>query len=210
MKRLVVLLSVVMLITVGLMGLSCSGGLSLFERKTFINSNGETLPYRLLVPQRAEKRKRYPLVIFFHGAGERGEDNEKQLINGARLFVKTEILKDYPCYMVAPQCPLELKWVDTDWKLNSHIQPDTPATPLRLSMELVHELIKTYPIDTERIYITGMSMGGFATWDAITRYPGFFAAAAPVCGGGDTSKAFMLKDFPVWAFHGGKDKLVKP
>jgi len=90
-----------------------------------------------------------------------------------------------------------------------HLQP-APTKPMELLIGLVHQLIKTLPIDTNRIYITGLSMGGYGTYDAIERYPDLFAAAVPVCGGGDTSKATSIAHLPIWIFHGAEDPAVSP
>jgi predicted peptidase len=182
----------------------------LFKQREYIANTGDTLRYCILSPQSIDSSASYPLVLFLHGAGERGRDNQKQLAVGVGNFASDYNLKTYPCYILAPQCPEGKKWVEVDWKLPAHIQPATPSVNLIMTMDLVDSLCKTLKIDTNRLYITGLSMGGFGTWDAITRYPGKFAAAIPVCGGGDTTKAYIIKNIPVWAFHGLKDKLVMP
>ena len=91
----------------------------------------------------------------------------------------------------------------------SHVMPATPSAPMRLTLEWLNECIKTLPVDEKRIYVTGASMGGFGTWDIIQRQPTLFAAAMPVCGGGDTALAPQIKQIPIWAFHGGNDDAVK-
>ena len=187
----------------------CRSLTDIFEAKTYTDKKGESIPYRYLKPQKPEKGKRYPLVLFLHGAGERGDDNISQINNGVKLFASPEALEKYPCFMIVPQCPKGLRWVETDWRLDSHIMPDTISTSLRLALEIMQEIIKNNPVDTNRIYVTGVSMGGFGTWDLLQRYPDKFAAAAPVCGGADETKAGRLINIPIWAFHGGNDKLVK-
>jgi predicted peptidase len=181
-----------------------------FEVKKYANSKGESLPYRLLKPEMIESGKRYPLVLFLHGAGERGVDNAAQLVHGAGQFATPENRRKYPCFVVAPQCPADRRWVEVDWALPSHTMPKTISTPLGLALELVERLAAELPVDKSRLYITGLSMGGFGTWDTIQRRPDFFAAAIPVCGGGDTAEAPKLKDLPIWAFHGDKDSVVQP
>jgi predicted esterase len=187
----------------------CTSKTDVFQKHTYINRKGERLPYRLLTPQKTGKGKKYPLVIFFHGAGERGNDNESQLVNGVQLFSNPQNRKNFPCYMLVPQCPKGARWVETDWHLDSHIMPDTSSFPMRMCLALMDSIVKNNPIDTCRFYVTGVSMGGFATWDLIQRFPNKFAAAAPICGGADETKASLIKDVPVWAMHGGQDKVVK-
>jgi predicted peptidase len=180
-----------------------------FEKRIFVDPKGGKLPYRFLQPLKMEKGRKYPLVLFLHGAGERGNDDSIQLRNGVQLFVKPEVREQFPCYMLVPQCPSDLKWVDTDWHLDKHLMPDTLSFPLRLVVALLNKTIREYPIDTTRIYLTGISMGGFGVWDLLQRFPNKFAAAAPVCGGADETKAELLKNIPIWDFQGGNDKLVK-
>ncbi len=195
-----------------------------FHKLVYHNTDGENLAYRFLLPNSpdisfsalktinklvpTDSIVRYPLVIFLHGADERGNDNEKQLIHGVTLFAQPSIQEKFPCFVIAPQCPKGKRWVEVDWRLDKHQQPADPSISLQLTMELIDSIIQQYPIDTTRIYVTGLSMGGFGTWDAISRYPNKFAAAAPVCGGGDEQTAHKIK-IPVWAFHGTKDKAVK-
>ncbi len=185
----------------------------LFKKKVYINQEGEVLLYRILEPlvkyeECSKHEKKYPLVLFLHGAGERGDDNEKQLIHGTGLFTKEYNRVNFPCFLIAPQCPEEKRWVEVSWKLAKHTMPKESSETMKLTTDLINQLIKKYPIDTSRIYITGLSMGGFGTWDLICRYPDKFAAAIPVCGGGDEQKAELIKSIPIWAFHGKKDKLV--
>lgn len=181
---------------------------SLFEKHIFISKQNDTLLYRLMRPQFCDSSNKVPLVIFLHGAGERGNDNKMQLVNGAKNFATDSIRRKYPCFMLVPQCAKVYRWVETDWKLPSHVMPEKPSVYLSLTIQLIDSLIKKLNIDTNRIYITGLSMGGFGTWDAISRWPDKFTAAVPVCGGGDTAKASVIKDVSIWAFHGDIDKVV--
>lgn len=176
------------------------------EKKTFTDPAGKTLPYRLLKPESYDPKQKYPLVIFLHGAGERGNNNEAQLVHGVPEFAKPENRQKYPCFLIAPQCPRGDRWADWDAKQ----QTSKPLEPLRLVSELIDQVQKEYSIDPNRIYVTGLSMGGYGTWDLIERYPDRFAAAVPICGGGDPSKAATIAKLPIWAFHGGKDPVVKP
>lgn len=180
------------------------------DKRTYTDAKGKTLPYRLLKPEEVDAKQKYPLVIFLHGAGERGTDNDKQLVHGVPEFAKPEHRKKYPCFLIAPQCPANVKWVDCDWGALSHKQPGEPTEPLRQTLELIDAMQKEFPIDPKRIYITGLSMGGYGVWDALARKPELFAAAVPVCGGGDEETAPKIAKVPVWAFHGAKDGAVKP
>ncbi len=180
-----------------------------FEQLTYITEAG-TLPYRLLKPKDYNPKQAYPLVVFFHGAGERGTDNEITLTHIAKLFTDEHNRKDFPCFVLVPQCPKEARWVEVDWGLDSHQQPKEISKNLGLAVKLLAEIEQTYKIEKDCIYATGLSMGGYAVWDLITRMPQKFAAAVPVCGGGDEAVAEKVKNLPIWAFHGGLDKVVKP
>jgi predicted peptidase len=176
--------------------------------KHVFEDGGHKLPYRLLTPATVEDGKRYPLVIFLHGAGERGTDNDKQLLHGVPQFVANR--DKYPCFLIAPQCPDGKKWVEVDWSADTHALPKDPGEVGKLLLALIEKSIKDLPVDPRRVYITGLSMGGYGTWDLLARRPDLFAAAAPVCGGADEATAARIKDVPIWAFHGAKDTAVKP
>jgi predicted peptidase len=180
------------------------------EKRVFTDARGKTLPYRLLKPEGYDAKQRYPLVLFLHGAGERGDDNDKQLIHAVPQFLRAEMRKQYPCFLIAPQCPAAFKWVDADWSAAAHKQPAEPTEPMRLTMELLDALPKEWSIDPKRVYVTGLSMGGFGAWDIAARRPDRFAAVAPVCGGADEATAPALAKIPHWVFHGAKDGVVKP
>src|SRR5436190_16629545 len=158
-----------------------------YEARTFADAAGKKLNYRLLKPKGYDAKKSYPLVLFMHGAGERGDDNKIQLVHGMNEFAADEIMEKYPAFVVAPQCAEGKQWVDVPWSADSHTMPKEPAEPLRLSLELIVALQKEFSIDKSRIYVTGLSMGGFGVWDAIQRRPDLFAAAVSVCGGGDAA-----------------------
>jgi predicted peptidase len=180
-----------------------------FAARTHKGEQGE-LNYRLFTPADYDANRKYPLVIFFHGAGERGEDNAKQLVHGMQDFSGDEVQKKYPCFIVAPQCPNGQQWVNVPWSAAEHTMPEKPANSLGLSLEVLGALQKEFSIDANRVYVTGLSMGGYATWDIIQRRPDLFAAAAPICGGGDEKGAKAMAKLPIWAFHGDQDTAVKP
>lgn len=193
-----------------MIGLAADDYRGRYEACQHVDADGAKLLYRLLKPTQYDSQVKYPLVLFLHGAGERGDDNIRQLVHGMNDFASDETMAKYPCFVVAPQCPKEQKWVDVNWSATGHAMPARAADPLRLTMEAIAALEKQFSIDPARIYVTGLSMGGYGSWDAIARYPDRFAAAAPICGGGDPAQAGRFAQLPVWAFHGGKDGVVKP
>ena len=138
--------------------------------------------------------KRYPLVIWLHGSGSSGTDNEKQMGGATGVFTKSENQSERPCFMLAPQCPDQ----NIGWK-------NEVAGKL---MALIADLIEKLPVDPARIYLTGSSMGGFGTWSLAAKYPNVFACAVPLCGGGDPKTAEAIKNVPVWAWHGDQDPMV--
>ncbi len=182
---------------------------SQFAKCYYTDTCGTVLPYRLLKPQNVDTTKQYPVVLFLHGAGERGNDNETQLTYMDKIFGSSNFRQKYPCYVILPQCAENFRWCETDWTLPSHTMPDTISVYLNAANQLLDSIVDAVNGDTSRLYITGMSMGGFGTWDLISRYPQKFAAAVPICGGADLDMACILKDMPIKTFHGSTDKLVK-
>ena len=183
----------------------------LLDKLTFTKDKA-TLPYRLLKPHGYNKdgKDRYPLVVFLHGSVGRGTDNKKQLRSGVEEFVKDATRKKHPCFMVVPQCPPDKLWFNVsanDVKGNLPL-PQSPTEPAAMVLDLIEALCHEHRIDKDRIYLTGLSMGGYGTWDLISRRPELFAAAIPVCGGGDPAQAEKLAKLPIWAFHGDADPLV--
>lgn len=173
-------------------------------------SGDHKLLYRLMKPNDYDPNKKYPLVLFLHGAGERGDDNKAQLKHGMPEFATDIIRNKFPAFVVAPQCPNNKKWCEVDWGANEHAMPAEPSDPLRLTFEVLEKLQKEFSIDANRLYVTGLSMGGYGTWDCLQRKPGMWAAAMPICGGGDLDGAKAMKDIPIWNFHGDLDGAVKP
>ncbi len=180
-----------------------------FAKAEFKNKTEQRLLYRFLKPAALEAGKKYPVVIFFHGAGERGDDNDKTLAQGVKTFATDEFLKKFPCFVVVPQCPNEQMWMGFPWTVEKVVLPEKPTESLSLAMQCLDALEKEFPIDTDREYVTGLSMGGFATWESIVRSPQRFAAAVPVCAGCDLTKAMSIAHLPIWAYHGAKDGVVK-
>lgn len=190
-----------------------------FFARTFTDTSSHTLPYRILTPTvppantKTEAHQadpeRMPLVLLLHGSDERGDDNSAQLRNGvAELLGSKTTAARFPCYYLVPQCPPEHRWVEVDWKADHHVLPTDPSVPLAATMELVESLLGHHPIDPQRLYLIGLSMGGFGVWDLLSRWPERFAAAVPICGGADENAAITARDVPIWAFHGALDPLV--
>ena len=145
--------------------------------------------YLLFLPDGyGESELEWPLILFLHGAGERGNDLELVKKHGPPKIVETD--KEFGFVVVSPQCPREQWWSNDKLKL------------------LLDEVTAKYNVDEKRIYLTGLSMGGKGTWDLACAYPDRFAAIAPVCGWGDPEKASNIKNMPIWAFHGAEDKAV--
>lgn len=178
---------------------------STFNAKTWRAPDGSVLPYRLFVPPRYDARQHYPLVLWLHGGGGRGRDNVKQITEGnsigASVWTTEANQASYPSIVVAPQCPEGEMWTTIGENVRSTVH-------LRRVMALLDVLQRTYSIDRRRIYVAGQSMGGFATWALLAEYPNRFAAAIPICGGGDESQAARLASVPIWAFHGDLDRAV--
>lgn len=150
----------------------------------------QSLSYVLDYPKDAKKA--VPLVVFLHGSGERGNDLEKVKLNG--IFKYKSLIKE-PVALLAPQCP-ENQWWDTQAVFN-----------------LIKNIQKKYKIDESRIYLTGLSMGGWGVWKLANEHPNLFAAIAPVCGASDRwmrATTHRYKELPIKIFHGGNDDIVSP
>lgn len=189
--------------------------LSQFEKREFTSKQGEVLPYRILYPKAYDSNKKYPLVLFLHGGGERGDDNEKQLVHGVKVFLDPEYREQFPAIVIAPQCPADSYWASvkferTKYPLEMDFNFDYDITTgLRLAMELTRSVIKQEAVDKKRVYITGLSMGGMGTLEAIWRFPKRFAAAVAVCGGADVD-AYRKKHakIPIRLYHGEVDGVI--
>ncbi len=339
---------------------ACSAELKDFEARQYKDADGNVLLYRLYKPKDYDPAKKFPLILFLHGAGERGNNNTAQ-VRDALHWAREQVQKDNPCFILAPQCPavrqafalygtrkdfdqtyadyessagkwktykialaklptgaksylslvnagdrgaaaaapssefrnikiyeegspaaapldmrkldfarrqgsgklklsedgttinfegdlrakapfeytvapksflefefrsgaqglshaialdsddfFDYRWANMDWSAKKGSAGRNPSTPMRLTLEVLDQLRTEYNLDDQRLYITGLSMGGYGTWDVIARYPKLFAAAVPVCGGGDEALASKMKDIPIWCFHGGADPTVPP
>lgn len=186
--------------------------LDVFQQHTITYTGGEytreTFTYRFSEPAKIVHGKKYPLVLFLHGAGERGKDNKKQLLFLPEQFAQGKYRKKYPCFMIVPQCRRGRKWTEVPWDTLKTTPTDRLSDQLKVVMRILNRVLKKYPADPRRVYLTGLSMGGYGSWDLAMRYPTKFAAVAPICGGGDESKAGRLSRLPVWAVHGDADDVV--
>ena len=153
-----------------------------FVKHTY-ESDGYTLPYLLYVPKSYDCGEMYPLMIFLHGAGERGDDNQAQLVHGLQSMFDDPTSPVYDSIIIAPQCPVNSQWVLTPWAEGNYLIYNTPESKeLESVCAVMDEITDCYNVDTDRVYITGLSMGGFGTWDLLARHGARFAAGMPVCG----------------------------
>lgn len=188
---------------------------SLYQKEIFVIGN-DTLPYRILLPKNYDASKKYPLVYFLHGAGERGNDNEAQLMHGSTLFLRDSIREKYPAIVVFPQCPLNTAWSNVKFKMDTVKKTreflfqsgGDPTIAMVLAQGLLKKIIKAYSVNKKQIYVTGLSMGGMGTFEIVRRNPKLFAAAMPICGGAEPSTASKLVKTKWWVFHGDADPVV--
>ena len=182
-----------------------------YAKREFKTPEGQVLRYRWYFPSDIQSGEKVPLLIFLHGAGERGDDNEKTLVHGARDFVSEKLQSRQKCAVLIPQCPEGQQWVNVPWSDDAHTIPSEPSDALKLVKQLMDELCESQAIDTNRIYLSGLSMGGFGAWDLVSRYPNHFAAVVAICGGGDSDEKVVrkFKHVPIWVFHGDADQAVK-
>ncbi|MDD7887534.1 prolyl oligopeptidase family serine peptidase [Flavivirga sp. 57AJ16] len=188
----------------------------LYEGKEFIKGN-DTLKYRMLLPKDFSEEKQYPIVLFLHGAGERGNDNKKQLVHGSKLFLNQMNRGAFPAIVIFPQCPRNSYWsnakVDRTTKPISLVYPlnEPPTKALDLVIQLMEEYVGKPYVDNNKIYVGGLSMGGMGTFEILNRKPNMFAAAFAICGGGNPHgvKEYANKT-ELWVFHGAKDDVVNP
>ncbi|HOE60057.1 MAG TPA: prolyl oligopeptidase family serine peptidase [Kiritimatiellia bacterium] len=180
-----------------------------FHSCVFTNApTGETFAYRLSAPQFPRPGVRYPLILFLHGSGECGTDNRRHLKVGLPALLSTLLRQPEPVMILAPQCQTGNWWVKRLARGEDYAMPPQPAPSMEVVLAMVDHLVDACQADPDRVYITGLSLGGFGTWDAIQRRPERFAAAIPVCGGGDIRRVRELRRMPIWVFHGTADQNV--
>ncbi|WP_346881122.1 prolyl oligopeptidase family serine peptidase [uncultured Algibacter sp.] len=194
-------------------------------KKTFLASNGLEMPYRLFSPLDSSVQKK-PLIIFLHGRGDRGTDNDSKIyhefgfITQPNSLLTKDMQAQYPCYILVPQCSNKTeneewaKWVGNNpetpfkglSKDGSYSMNEAPSQSGEAALELIKKTIQNNPVDASRVYIIGLSMGGFGTWEFTARQPDLFAAAIPMAGYSEPSKIETIKHIPFWIFHGDTDK----
>jgi predicted peptidase len=177
------------------------------DSRLYTSAEGHKLPYNIFYPNSNSKEK-LPLVLWLHGAGERGDDNVSPLIHIVPYLASSITQKRFPSVILAPQCAADDYWAPIkrdEWRVMSGGKT-TPS--MSACMELLDKILQDKRIDATRVYIGGLSMGGFGTLDLLARRPNLFAAAVPICGGADLEKATNYSSVPIWVFHGAKDPVV--
>jgi predicted peptidase len=164
-----------------------------FEKTEYKADSSRTLQYALLKPQKVEDGKKYPLLLSLHGAGGRGNKNWERNCLANKVLSGREMRGKFPCFILAPTVSKQGSW---------------KGEPMDDVLELVGKLLKKLPIDPGRVYVTGQSMGGGGTYEALARKPELFAAGVPVCGGNKVSNAKKMASIAIWVFHGEKDRVV--
>lgn len=177
------------------------------EAKEFTGKDGKVFRYRIAEKASPDGSK-IPLVIFLHGAGERGTNNQAQLVHGVGDLVRWMDQHEKGYRLIAGQVPFGKRWVEVNWGAKSHTMPENPSETMALLLEMLDAQLSDPAVDLKRIYVTGISMGGYGTWDLISRRPDVFAAALPICGGGDVAQAAKIANIPLWTFHGSADGSV--
>jgi predicted peptidase len=193
---------VVLAITLAAVGANCASGVRRWKvvsgqsRQSFEAEISKTVKaqYLISIPTGyTEAEEPWPLILFLHGAGERGDDLSKVEIHGPPKLIAREG-KELPFVVLSPQCPEDGWWSD--------------EPRIEMLDALLDHIVNRYRIDLDRIYVTGLSMGGYGTWRLAAEYPDRFAAIAPICGGGDPRDAARISQLPIWVFHGAKDNVV--
>lgn len=175
-----------------------------FAARSFNGANGVTMLYRVFIPSAEARKNTLPLVVYLHGSGGIGADNLKQIsggnATGTHVWTTPNAQRRHPTYVVAPQLPQGARWgAPGSNALSPHAE---------VLVQLIAALTREFSLDPDRVYLTGQSLGGQGTWDMISKRPDLFAAAVPLCGGGDPSRVTAARTLPIWVFHGAQDPLV--
>lgn len=196
----------------GINKLTAQESIRAFQKREFLDNKGIKMPYRILLPIDYDCSKKYPLLVFLHGSGERGEDNETQLKHGANLFLQEDTRKNFQAIVVFPQCPNGESWSsmesDSTGKWDFPFTKE-PSRQMKLLQGLLNEVMVNNCVDDRKVYLGGLSMGAFGILEWMAREPNRFAAAFPICGGGNTLlTAIYGSKIPTWFFHGDADAVV--
>lgn len=206
------LLILVLLIS-GIVKSSFAQDISQYSRERFI-SGGDTLLYRMLLPENFDPQKKYPVLFFLHGSGERGNDNEAQLFHGSKLFLQPENRKNFPAIIIFPQCPKDDFWANlkrgdgTTSERFGFQKGGKPGKAMELLIGLISEMKSQKYAAKDQFYVGGLSMGGMGTFELLRHKPKIFAAAFSICGGDHVENVKKYRKVPLWIFHGGKDTVV--
>ena len=179
------------LLTAGIMGHAQTND---YQAEVLHTKQGMTLPYRYLAPQSMKTNKQYPLVIFLHGIGERGNDNKRQLIHCGQAFLNPYYRDQYPAHVLFPQCPAEEYWSN--------------PTMIEALKELIDTYLQQQTVDRWRVYIIGISMGAIGTYELVSHHPELFAAAIPICGHAKPELLKNARKIKFRIFHGDADPIV--
>ncbi|WP_214229380.1 prolyl oligopeptidase family serine peptidase [Pedobacter sp. B4-66] len=185
-----------------------------YESGSFIKGK-DSIPYRILFPENFDANQKYPILFVLHGSGERGNDNEKQLTHGGKLFLKESVRKKFPAIVVFPQCSNDSFWANVKFESNDgskrefNFQPGgKPTKAMHALLGMIDNFLDKPYVDNKKVYIGGLSMGGMGTYELLRRKRRTFAAAFSICGGDNIANVQKYKKVPLWIFHGEKDDVV--
>lgn len=189
--------------------------LNKYEKQSFVVGS-DTLKYRILYPENFDANKKYPVVLFLHGRGESGNDNQKQLANGGKLFLSDNYRKNHPSIVIFPQCAEDSYWANVEIETVSNkrffnfVKGGEATKSMNLVLKFTDQFFKKPFVEQSQIYVGGLSMGGMGTLEILRRKPKTFAAAFSICGGDNPANAKKYKNVPLWIFHGALDDVVNP
>lgn len=204
------------IVSVCLYGIAHAQSQAIYQAELYVH-RGDTLPYRILYPDNYQADKKYPVLFFLHGAGERGNDNLKQLTHGSSLFLRDSVRHSYPAIVIFPQCSADSYWSNVTIRVNELGKREfffkkggKPTKAMALLHKLIQQVRKEEHTDQNRMYIGGLSMGAMGTFEALRRNRKLFAAAFAICGADLPVNARKYSHVPLWIFHGEKDDIVLP
>ncbi|WP_432710500.1 alpha/beta hydrolase-fold protein [Pedobacter sp.] len=190
--------------------------LNLYNKESYVKGK-DSIQYRVLLPENFDANQKYPLLIFLHGSGERGSENEKQLTHGGKLFLDSAVRKNFPAIIVFPQCPEDDRWTaskripgKTGKNAFEFKKGGKPTATMHALTRMTNEFLKKSYVDRKQVYVGGLSMGAMGTYELLRRKPKTFAAAFAICGGDNLANVKKYRHVPLWIFHGGKDDVVSP